>query len=34
MREEMKPMRVVIVGGGFPAVQFAKNLRGKLDAWK
>ena len=26
----MKPIRVVIVGGGFAAVQFAKNLRKKL----
>jgi NADH:ubiquinone reductase (H+-translocating) len=26
----MKPLRVVIVGGGFAAVQFAKTLRGKL----
>jgi RNA polymerase sigma factor (sigma-70 family) len=34
MSEEMKPMRVVIVGGGFAAVQFAKNLRRKLDASK
>jgi NADH:quinone reductase (non-electrogenic) len=34
MSEEMKPMRVVIIGGGFAAVQFAKNLRGKLDASK
>ena len=28
----MKPTRVVIVGGGFAAVQFAKTLRRKLDA--
>jgi NADH dehydrogenase len=28
----VKPMRVVIVGGGFAAVQFAKTLRGKLRA--
>src|SRR5258706_14446378 len=34
MSEVMKPMRVVIVGGGFAAVQFAKNLRRKLDASK
>jgi NADH:ubiquinone reductase (H+-translocating) len=34
MSEEVKPMRVVIVGGGFAAVQFAKNLRRKLDASK
>jgi NADH:quinone reductase (non-electrogenic) len=34
MSEEVKPMRVVIVGGGFAAVQFAKNLRSKLDASK
>ena len=27
---ELKPIRVVIVGGGFAAVQFAKTLRGKL----
>ena len=26
----MKPIRVIIVGGGFAAVQFAKNLRKKL----
>lgn len=26
----MKPIRVVIIGGGFAAVQFAKTLRGKL----
>ncbi len=26
----MKPIRVVVVGGGFAAVQFAKTLRGKL----
>src|SRR5450432_1667769 len=26
----MKPLRVVIVGGGFAAIQFAKTLRGKL----
>jgi NADH:ubiquinone reductase (H+-translocating) len=34
MSEEVKPMRVVIVGGGFAAVQFAKNLRSKLDVSK
>ncbi len=28
--EQMKPIRVVVVGGGFAAVQFAKTLRGKL----
>ena len=28
----MNPIRVVIVGGGFAAVQFAKTLRGKLRA--
>ncbi len=28
----MKPIRVVIVGGGFAAVQFAKTLRSKLRA--
>ncbi len=26
----MKPIRVVIIGGGFAAVQFAKTLRCKL----
>ena len=26
----MKPIRVVIIGGGFAAVQFAKTLRSKL----
>src|SRR5260370_49924 len=30
--KEAKPMRVVIVGGGFAAVQFAKTLRSKLRA--
>jgi len=30
--EEVKPMRVVIVGGGFAAVQFAKAFRRKLCA--
>jgi NADH dehydrogenase FAD-containing subunit len=30
--EEVKPIRVVVVGGGFAAVQFAKALRGKLPA--
>ena len=29
--EAAKPTRVVIVGGGFAAVQFAKTLRGKLS---
>src|ERR1700675_4759169 len=29
-RKGVKPIRVVIVGGGFAAVQFAKNLRKKL----
>jgi NADH:ubiquinone reductase (H+-translocating) len=28
----MKPLRVVVVGGGFAAVQFAKTLRKKLPA--
>jgi len=28
--KELKPIRVVIVGGGFAAVQFAKTLRSKL----
>ncbi len=28
----MKPIRVVIIGGGFAAVQFAKTLRSKLRA--
>lgn len=28
----MTPLRVVVVGGGFAAVQFAKTLRGKLRA--
>ena len=28
----MKPIRVVIIGGGFAAVKFAKTLRGKLRA--
>lgn len=28
----MKPIRVVVVGGGFAAVKFAKTLRGKLHA--
>ena len=28
----MKPIRVVIVGGGFAALQFAKTLRRKLRA--
>src|SRR5580698_240846 len=28
--KELKPIRVVIVGGGFAAVQFAKTLRNKL----
>src|ERR1700752_5277812 len=28
----LKPIRVVIVGGGFAAVQFAKNLRKKLGS--
>src|SRR5580692_4898774 len=30
--KELKPIRVVIVGGGFAAVQFAKTLRSKLRA--
>src|SRR5260370_21278195 len=30
--KEAKPMRVVIVGGGFAALQFAKTLRSKLRA--
>src|SRR6266481_5900323 len=30
--KEVKPIRVVIVGGGFAAVQFAKTLRSKLRA--
>jgi NADH dehydrogenase FAD-containing subunit len=29
---ERKPIRVVIVGGGFAAVQFAKTQRAKLRA--
>jgi NADH dehydrogenase len=29
---EVKPIRVVIIGGGFAAVQFAKTLRSKLRA--
>ena len=28
----MKPIRVVVVGGGFAAVQFAKTLRSKLTS--
>src|SRR5580658_467338 len=28
--KELKPIRVVVVGGGFAAVQFAKTLRSKL----
>src|ERR1700747_1001883 len=30
--KEVKPIRVVVIGGGFAAVQFAKTLRGKLRA--
>src|SRR5258708_16733503 len=30
--KDLKPIRVVIVGGGFAAVQFAKTLRSKLRA--
>src|ERR1700739_4345401 len=30
--KELKPIRVVIVGGGFAAVQFAKTLRSKVRA--
>jgi NADH:ubiquinone reductase (H+-translocating) len=30
--EKVKPLRVVVVGGGFAAVQFAKTLRRKLRA--
>jgi NADH dehydrogenase len=32
--KKLKPIRVVIVGGGFAAVQFAKTLRSKLRASK
>jgi len=30
--KEVKPIRVVVIGGGFAAVQFAKTLRSKLRA--
>jgi len=30
--KELKPIRVVIVGGGFAAVQFARTLRSKLSS--